>query len=324
MSGSYGACVVAPQLVNASVRLFFCTASLTLFSLSEAQATPPLNIAEFPRPSLDLMDTAPASRFQLTTRSLIGDGNSIPGEGSAHTFELSSYLSLGNGWAVIGYLPTAYVSSGLIGRDEGFVGNIGAGVLQTFHFKLGEGVRDWFLIGWGLELFAPTMSDNMSPQGGPSLLASLRTAAPQLYLPAFFSTRTRFQVGFLSGRFRLLSEFHAVTGFFVAEPNGHASLLTVLGLAAVELTKSVDFYVHAASTTQASGESTIEPPFMLSPGFRFRIGDRFSLGTFTSINFESTTALIVGFDLAFVLPSERKRQGFLGGEFGSEIVPDRL
>lgn len=275
---------------------------------------PPLTPAETPRVTRDLIDPAASSRFEVATRSLIGDAQSLPGEGSAHMLELSAYFEVAPTLAITARAPVAYVSSGLVGSDEGVIGNLSGGLLKSGHSRVSEDTEAYLRFAGGLDIYLPTAPGDKGPSEAPSLLAALRAGAPQNYLPSFLAARGRFHLGYLEGPLMLSSELHLTQGFFTGDSAPAITILTGIGQFAYDASDSVSLSLRASASRQIIGDGTVAPPVQITPGVRFMTSRNSALGVFCSLNFEQATAVIIGLDFGVVVFPDQTRPGDLGDE----------
>lgn len=218
------------------------------------------------------------------------------------------YLQVGQGIALTAHVPFAYVSEGFDPSEQAVMGNASLGLIYGTHRP--TGMKERLFLGAAADVYFPTTPQDTSASASPSLLAAaVRGDAPQSFLPGFTSVRVRGHIGYLSAPFKASAEAHIIPGLFTSESDPFALLGTASGQIGLEF-QQVDLYVRGTQSFQITGSGTVDPPFLLTPGIAVRPVKTVSLGLFSSINFEASTALIVGFELSFLNVESSSRTAF--------------
>lgn len=271
--------------------------------------------AQKPRVDTELLGTTPYNRFQLVTRSLLGDGTEITGP-TAHLVEVSASLKVADEWAIGAVIPFGMMTAGLVGSDQGLLGNVGVGVSWGKNLPLGDSRAHWISFGVGIDALLPTAPGDSGANAAPSVAAAIRAESPYYYLPAFGALVTRFTISLsmFENLLRATGELRYVNGFLIEESDPYVGLSGGFGELAVRPVQPLEIYARIGVTQQVSGTGSIEPPLTITPGVRFQPTDNLVLGLFAGFNVETSDAFTIGLEVGGLVDSETKRSGWLGDD----------
>lgn len=298
-------------------RDLFCSALLALcvpFSAIAQEPAAPTPLGPPVEPvhawSSELLDPAGLTRFHLTTRATFGDGESVFSDSSAMSIEGRVQFRFTPGFAASVTLPIGIRTSE--GPTSGTLGNIALGAMLGGDLSDQPGML--IRAAGGLDVYLPSASEDDDPiiARSNTAVAAIRSYEPMLYIPKLFSFRARGHVDMTIDIFNAALELGVTPGFDLHDEGGALVLLSMAARMSLAL-GTVEPFLEVANTRQIAGDGAIRPPLLITPGLRLHIADVFDPAIFVSFNFEESSAVIFGIDLAAALrpgpekPSREKK-----------------